>query len=670
MQELKDALRNSVYEAPEFFDTWLSYLPPDPTRMGRCRHQWTWNRYSNTWRWDMAATGEHPHQNILNILNSVLMVVKYSDEKLQGLDSHDRLADLIEHHDRPIQFDYEYRQGSGGPAIVQCFGWAEVYRLILDPDRPRPRPVFQNVARIRARNPAILNMSSPNDRDQARKPAHWQDVKLVVECKPEHSDFLDTLVRTVGFVRAQLIHQYWYTFAYAVFFIGTQATFLRVEPSGVIHSPTIDVLAEPERFVNAFAALLLLDYEQLGRGRAFRMPRSDTKPVSIVFGDPKPFYFLEDIVFQRHDVFGASTTALRVFHMYDNFVLKMSWKPRHYWREADILKELRGLFAIGRSRAYEEFLSTSDMSKFEYSLRARSLPGQEATRQASPSSEKQLHLNCLLMEAGKPLDSITEEAHYATAMIHIIFAIWALKNRGICHRDINPNNIIAISDDMRYPDDDSKCREEDFNYVYGEVQRMKKGTVSDFEYSEFRRLKRHSKRGVSSACVKLVGFGEAVDFTGGELYTRRVGDKAYMACTLLDPIDNARPLAQHFVHDLESLFWIAYLDLGLRRAPNEPTNPHIETLVNLKTKSYEEIRTIKRSLAASPEPDMAKAYGTAWASKTGGLVKMLCKFWLPYLQPGCTGNDAVAEGQDAFFDRLIGVYQEFIREVWEARKGQ
>jgi hypothetical protein len=143
-------------------------------------------------------------------------------------------------------------------------------------------------------------------------------VQLVVECKAKGANFMDTLLGTMCFVHAQPGHQCWCKFAYALFFVGTETTFVRIDHCGAIHSRGIDVLENPEDFTNVFAALMRLDREAQGYHLAFRptIRQDGTYMMELEFKG-RSYEVVEAICQQVHIVDGG-TVFLLVSHKNNN----------------------------------------------------------------------------------------------------------------------------------------------------------------------------------------------------------------------------------------------------------------------------------------------------------------------------------------------------------------
>lgn len=128
-----------------------------------------------------------------------------------------------------------------------------------------------------------------------------------------------------------------------------------------------------------------------------------------------------------------------------------------------------------------------------------------------------------------------------------------------------------------------------------------------------------------------------------------------MARVLL-PHDNE--FRQHYQHDLESLFWVAYCDLASRRMPDKPTTSRTQEIEMFNGQPDCGIRAHKLEFTSLCHsiPGPGEMFGTEWADRTWGLVARLCKYWTPHFL------DKQPVDNDEFIVGLIGVYEAFKAE--------
>lgn len=377
---MQEQLMDVVYESPIFFETWLSH-ESDPTLMNACRLSRAWNAANGTWDWLQEEDSDY-YQYVADVLSSIAFA------------SHDRrhipFPPFLDHHDWPVPSEYGYLLQ---PDIVWC---------------PRLHPQHSNV--------------------------NWCDVQLVATCKPAWADFTDVLVETLCYVSAQFGSQYRRKFAFALFFIGTEATFLYVDRCGVVHSPSIDIVKDPEEFIQVFAALMRLDQERQGNDPSFRaVCQSDGNYTMEVEFEGRWYEVVETRCQQQH-LIGVGTVVLLLSHKNNNdweelperFILKIAWREEERQPEGHLMLPIRGLFGVCQYLASQEFDSTINTSGFLHSEQASALISEDVLLQIesgySPPGKRRW-LNWLLLEAGEPLESITDEIEYADAFIDIIFGM-------------------------------------------------------------------------------------------------------------------------------------------------------------------------------------------------------------------------------------------------------
>ncbi|KAG8725744.1 hypothetical protein FRC10_007904, partial [Ceratobasidium sp. 414] len=98
---------------------------------------------------------------------------------------------------------------------------------------------------------------------------HWETVRLPIEVKTQETYLKVGMKQLTRYARAVFAHQLHRRHLYGLVICKWEATFVRFDRSGILHSRPIDIRQQRKEFCEAFAGLMMLDEEAFGYDTAF-----------------------------------------------------------------------------------------------------------------------------------------------------------------------------------------------------------------------------------------------------------------------------------------------------------------------------------------------------------------------------------------------------------------
>ncbi|KAG9122181.1 hypothetical protein FRC07_001555, partial [Ceratobasidium sp. 392] len=98
---------------------------------------------------------------------------------------------------------------------------------------------------------------------------HWETVRIPIEVKRQHTYLKAGMKQLTRYARAVFAHQLHRRHLYGMVVCKWQATFVRFDRAGILHSKPIDMREQREEFCKAFAGLMMLNEEEFGYDTAF-----------------------------------------------------------------------------------------------------------------------------------------------------------------------------------------------------------------------------------------------------------------------------------------------------------------------------------------------------------------------------------------------------------------
>ncbi|KAF8600860.1 hypothetical protein BDV93DRAFT_256414 [Ceratobasidium sp. AG-I] len=116
---------------------------------------------------------------------------------------------------------------------------------------------------------------------------HWETVRMAIEVKLKPSHLKEGVKRLSRYARAVYAHQLHRRHLYGLVVCGSNATFVRFDRAGIIHSPSIDMRKSYETFTKAFASLLMLNRIAEGYDPAFSTETNESGRLDYYVDLPK-----------------------------------------------------------------------------------------------------------------------------------------------------------------------------------------------------------------------------------------------------------------------------------------------------------------------------------------------------------------------------------------------
>lgn len=97
----------------------------------------------------------------------------------------------------------------------------------------------------------------------------WATVMMPIEVKAKHAYLKVGIKQLTRYARAVFAHQIHRRHLYGMVICKWRATFVRFDRSGILHSPAVDMLRNPNEFRQAFAGLMMMDRSAFGYDTSF-----------------------------------------------------------------------------------------------------------------------------------------------------------------------------------------------------------------------------------------------------------------------------------------------------------------------------------------------------------------------------------------------------------------
>ncbi|QRW13719.1 RNA-directed RNA polymerase L [Ceratobasidium sp. AG-Ba] len=357
------------------------------------------------------------------------------------------------------------------------------------------RPVHQEIVALHG---VPIKADDPNDTDtspdivQAMPGSdgrrHWAEVQFIAECKGKSASkgreeqLSDALLQVARYARATLIHQIERLHVFSIITYGTEAIFVRLGRTGILHSPPINLQKNFSEFALAAAGLFALSPDSFGYDcRFYYWPRltgladdyNTERQIRIKTG--KRRWVVSEILCQRKCLVGRATLVLllsRVQNHRQRVVLKMIWRDKSRADEGENLEDFRGWHGIcqciwsevGASTAvrYRDDMVTSPLMKSLYPP-LRNVKATEIRASASGGSTRSVTSRISHATRGQSRSWLPEDRVVSTIMMEEGFALWrigrlghllrilrdsvvglaGIVEQGKVHRDISEGNILC-----------------------------------------------------------------------------------------------------------------------------------------------------------------------------------------------------------------------------------
>ncbi|KAB5588810.1 hypothetical protein CTheo_7752 [Ceratobasidium theobromae] len=322
---------------------------------------------------------------------------------------------------------------------------------------------------------------------------YWAEMEFFAECKAKPDQLHEALLQLAGYARATLIHQIYRLHVFAIAVCGTEATFVRLGRSGILHSPPIDLSRDFETFAHCAARLFALSPERFGYNTDFyfwpkltgepnerRMePNEDHKPKKLRVKAGNRIWRVVEVLCQRKCLVGRATLVLllsRVKNRKQRVVMKLIWRDVSRKDEGENLKLFEGFPGICQCK-WSEICGSAAVQKKEdlkMSSTARHFlaPWSQAESKASQSDSTDVSLDTkalsdptkpAVMEKGREEMLAPEDQELSLIIIEEGVGLWRIKRLphllrvlrdalvglakiclgGKIHRDISEGNILC-----------------------------------------------------------------------------------------------------------------------------------------------------------------------------------------------------------------------------------
>ncbi|QRW23773.1 RNA-directed RNA polymerase L [Rhizoctonia solani] len=357
------------------------------------------------------------------------------------------------------------------------------------------RPVHQNVVAL---HNTPIKADDPNDTDSSPdivqampRPdgrRHWAEVQFFAECKgksitksPEEQ-LSDALLQVARYARATLIHQIERLYVFSIITYGTDAIFVRLGRTSILHSPPFNLKENLSAFALAAAGLFALPPNLFGYDcRFYYWPRltgladdyNGEREIRIKI--EKRRWVVLEILCQRKCLVGRATLVLllsRVQNRHQRVVLKIIWREKSRTDEGENLANFRGWPGICQCVWSEVGLSTavhnkdalviSPLMKSFYpplanakatEIRASVSGGsvRSVTSRISYATYSQSRswlpedrmLSTIMMDEGFALWRVERLPHLLRILRDSVVGLAGIVEQGKVHRDISEGNILC-----------------------------------------------------------------------------------------------------------------------------------------------------------------------------------------------------------------------------------
>ncbi|CUA74693.1 similar to endonuclease/reverse transcriptase [Rhizoctonia solani] len=465
---------------------------------------------------------------------------------------------------------------------------------------------------------------------------HWGDLYFFAECKSGLGKLSEALLQIARYSWALFTHQIYRKHIFSLALCSSHAIFVRISRSGLIHSQTINIQTDPESFIRAAAGLFSLGDAAFGYNTLFYYwppldQEESTSHRELRFVTDNMRWTVVEIICHRMCLVGRATIIVllrRISNPQHYAVLKLIWRPgtradesenlslfkdspgicRCRWSVCDESTAVRHPESLQPSPSQHKLRELSDKEKREIK---KSLPPKSGSKSyqsklaAANTAKVTQHLDehvryysMILMDQGIGLWRVKHLVHLLRVLRDGIIGYASIANKNQVHRDISEGNILCgPCDDAEieslWSDQETSCDLDDsstispkdtFNrYDFKDISFL----VPEVEISESISFpdyvaKRYAKQ---QPLGKLCDFEFMVHESRGENEVRRVADRtgtfAFMSLAILRAGEE-NPVRHHFLHDIESFFWVflwfLFVRAKVRRDLNEQSNKDFENL--------------------------------------------------------------------------------------------
>ncbi|CCO35281.1 hypothetical protein BN14_09398 [Rhizoctonia solani AG-1 IB] len=327
--------------------------------------------------------------------------------------------------------------------------------------------------------------------------AAWETLVMPIEVKAKHTYLKVGMKQLSRYARGIFAHQIHRRYVYGMMICQWAATFVRFDRSGILHSESIDMRDQADRFRRAFAGLMMLDRDGVGYDTAFttelrpdgqveyyvdlpgealypvRQTEVETAPESSTGTLSEQTLATQQLLARRFRVMerlchrkcirGRATIVLRLREVRQRHPdqegsrcsARLSEKlpkeaereevpnARDYvlkmmWRNPDRRPEGEVLRRLSGGYGVVEYLWHSDKLKSSATCHERSATTCNKCHDATPERPEKQRKNLGDLDVRFPEDDKEEEPRYG---------YWHTLNLGILHRDISDGNVlIRVSD--------------------------------------------------------------------------------------------------------------------------------------------------------------------------------------------------------------------------------
>lgn len=177
---------------------------------------------------------------------------------------------------------------------------AELRQPILDILNTIKRAVDRD-GQLKPDTPLFIDISSypisPNEADPfimgpdlalfSGNHATWPQLRYPVEVKARSEDLRDGMLELTWDAGVVFGNQPFRRHLYGLIVCGSEATFVRFDRSGILHSPPIDIRTSSDEFTKAFSSLLLFDRMAEGYDTAFTLVPTEDGGVELYVDLPE-----------------------------------------------------------------------------------------------------------------------------------------------------------------------------------------------------------------------------------------------------------------------------------------------------------------------------------------------------------------------------------------------
>ncbi|QRV99220.1 RNA-directed RNA polymerase L [Ceratobasidium sp. AG-Ba] len=489
------------------------------------------------------------------------------------------------------------------------------------------RPVHQEIVALHG---VPIKADDPNDTDtspdivQAMPGSdgrrHWAEVQFIAECKGKSASkgreeqLSDALLQVARYARATLIHQIERLHVFSIITYGTEAIFVRLGRTGILHSPPFNLQKNFSEFALAAAGLFALSPDSFGYDcRFYYWPRltgladdyNTERQIRIKTG--KRRWVVSEILCQRKCLVGRATLVLllsRVQNHRQRVVLKMIWRDKSRADEGENLEDFRGWHGIcqciwsevGASTAvrYRDDMVTSPLMKSLYPP-LRNVKATEIRASASGGSTRSVTSRISHATRGQSRSWLPEDRVVSTIMMEEGFALWRIGRLGHLLRILRDSvvGLAGIVEQGRFTgisargtfyaadadsDSDTDGDTTDASSISSGVRYE---TLADTELNKFplepeegvipadtyKAYVQRRYRGCEGSARQC---GEGME---------RTGTPAFISAQLL-LATNKKPVRHTFLHDLESIFWVLIWMVATRTKHGEKLTAEAQQLID------------------------------------------------------------------------------------------